>query len=196
MDLACRCGECDFDDNHHNRLQHFSHEMLQNIIADLACSHPQTGVLLRNKWLTHPRNIVRVVSSEYDKRTREALDFRKEKEADAWQWDLYTAVLAPLENIPDEELNQAEKFIIKLFEDEERLWDITGVGDVWIWNRSLHDVWLQLVLRKANGNPVVLRDSINLIRNASVCYSLFKTDFRVDFIKDPTLRHVFMEFRS
>ena len=196
MDLACRCGECSFDEKQRERLQHFSHETLQSIIADLACSHSQTSVLLRNKWLTEPRDIVMTVSSEYDKRTREALDFRKEKEADAWQRDLYYAVLAPLENIPDEHLSQAEKFIIRLFEDEERLWDITGIGEVWIWSSALHDIWFHVVLKKARGNPDVLRESINLIRNARVFYSLFKTDFRIDFIKDQSVRNVFMEFIS
>jgi len=194
MGLVCRCGECNFDDRHRERLQHFSHETLQCIIADLACSHPQTSVLLRNKWLTRPRDIVMTVSSEYDKRTRESLDFRKEKEADAWQRDLYYAVLAPLENIPDEQLGQAEEFIIRLFEYEERLWDIIGIGEVWIWSSALHDIWLHVVLKKARGNPDVLRESINLIRNARIFYSLFKTDFRLDFIKDPAIRNVFMEF--
>jgi hypothetical protein len=191
MDLPCRCGECDLHDKHGERLQCFSHETLQLIIADLACSHPQAGLLLRNKWLTEPRDIVATVSSEYDKRTCKALDFRKEKEADAWQWGLYYAVLAPLENFPCEQLEQAEKFIISLFEDEERLWDIIGIGEVWIWNSALHDSWLQVVLKKANGHPEVLRESINSIRQARIGY---KINFRVDFLKDRMLRDVFLEY--
>lgn len=196
MDLQCRCGECDFDEKHLERLKHLSHEMLQSIIADLACSHPQPGVLLRNKWLTALTNIIMTVSSEYEKRTYEALDFRKAKEADAWQRELYYAVLAPLENVPEVQLEQTEKFIIRLFEDEARLWDIIGIGDIWIWSNSLHDIWLQVVLKKANGNPEVLRESINLIRKSRVHYSLFKTDFRIDFIKNQTLKDVFVEFCS
>ncbi|MDQ9277839.1 hypothetical protein KJE07_23760, partial [Escherichia marmotae] len=41
-----------------------------------ACCHPSTSVLLRNKWLTPPEDILEQVAREYERRIHNCPSFR------------------------------------------------------------------------------------------------------------------------
>lgn len=43
------CDDRGFTREHYNQLKKFCPEALREIIADIACCHPSTSVLLRNK---------------------------------------------------------------------------------------------------------------------------------------------------
>ncbi|EFO2518357.1 hypothetical protein B6Q94_27250, partial [Escherichia coli] len=62
------CDEYGFTREHYNQLKKFSPETLREIIAEIACCHPSTSVLLRNKWLTPPEDILEQVAREYERR--------------------------------------------------------------------------------------------------------------------------------
>ncbi len=51
------CDDHGFTREHYNQLKKFSPEALREIIAEIACCHPSTSILLRNKWLTPPEDI-------------------------------------------------------------------------------------------------------------------------------------------
>ncbi|EFO2360787.1 hypothetical protein ACNG6H_005346, partial [Escherichia coli] len=69
-----------FTREHHNELKKFRPEILHEIIAEIACCHSSTSVLLRNKWLTPPEDILGQVTCEYERRIQNCPSFRSEKE--------------------------------------------------------------------------------------------------------------------
>ncbi|STE83711.1 Uncharacterised protein [Escherichia coli] len=71
------CDEHGFTREHYNQLKKFSPETLREIIAEIACCHPSTSVLLRNKWLTPPEDILEQVTREYERRNTELSIFQE-----------------------------------------------------------------------------------------------------------------------
>lgn len=90
------CDDHGFTREHYNQLKKFSPEVLGEIIAEIACCHPSTSVLLRNKWLTPPEDILGQVICEYERKIQNCLSFRSEKEVESWLNEMYCAVIAPL----------------------------------------------------------------------------------------------------
>lgn len=90
------CDDHGFTREHYNQLKKFSPEALREIIAEIACCHPSTSILLRNKWLTPPEDIPEQVTREYERRIQNCPSFRSEKEAESWLNELFFAVIAPL----------------------------------------------------------------------------------------------------
>ncbi|HAG5762494.1 TPA: hypothetical protein GF158_005053, partial [Escherichia coli] len=90
------CDEHGFTREHYNQLKKFSPETLREIIAEIASCHPSTSVLLRNKWLTPPEDILEQITREYERRIQNCPPFRSEKEAESWLNELSFAVIAPL----------------------------------------------------------------------------------------------------
>ncbi|HDG8094052.1 TPA: hypothetical protein PCO36_002647 [Klebsiella oxytoca] len=115
-----------FTSEHRERLNQSPRDALSEMVAELACCHPTAGVLLKNKWLTAPDNILSLVTCEYDKRTRETRHFRREEDAERGLHELSAAVLAPLDNVSQEHLDLAEQFILRLIDDQPRLQDVIG----------------------------------------------------------------------
>ena len=86
------CDDHGFTREHYNQLKKFSPEALREIIAEIACCHPSTSILLRNKWLTPPEDIPEQVTREYERRIQNCPSFRSEKEAESWLNELSFAV--------------------------------------------------------------------------------------------------------
>ncbi|MDU3301003.1 MAG: hypothetical protein E7E83_06125 [Enterobacter ludwigii] len=109
--ILCRCP---FDEQvftrEHCEIFNQSHRgTLLEMVAEPACCPPTAGMLLKNKWLTAPDNILSLVTCEYDKRTRETLHLRREQEAERRLLKLSAAVLAPLENVSLVNLDLAKR---------------------------------------------------------------------------------------
>lgn len=108
------CDDHGFTREHYNLLKKFSPEALREIIAEIACCHPSTSILLRNKWLTPPENILEQVTREYVRRIHNCSSFRSEKEAESWLNELSFAVIAQLYRVAPEQTEQVEPLFCKL----------------------------------------------------------------------------------
>lgn len=108
------CDEHGFTREHHNQLKKFSPEVLREIIAEIACCHPSTSVLLRNKWLTPPEDILEQVVREYERRIHNCPSFRNEKEAESWLNELFFAVIVPLYRVAPDNQNRLNSLFCSL----------------------------------------------------------------------------------
>ncbi|HFP3710787.1 TPA: hypothetical protein ACHGCQ_005122, partial [Escherichia coli] len=141
------CDEHGFTREHYNQLKKFSPETLREIIAEIACCHPSTSVLLRNKWLTPPKGILEQVAREYERRIHNCPSFRSEKEAESWLNELFFAVIAPLYRVAPEQTEQVESFVLQLIAEQERVWELILTNDGYSWHCALYDILFHLVLR-------------------------------------------------
>lgn len=95
------CDDHGFTREHYNQLKKFCPEALREIIVEIACCHPSTSVLLRNKWLTPTEDILEQVTREYERRIHNCPSFRSEKEAEFWLNELlrrYTVLFPDNQN--------------------------------------------------------------------------------------------------
>ena len=134
------CDEYGFTREHYNQLKKFSPETLREIIAEIACCHPSTSVLLRNKWLTPPEDILEQVAREYERRIHNCPSFRSEKEAESWLNELFFAVIAPLYRVAPEQTEQVESFVLQLIAEQERVWELILTNDGYSWPCALYDI--------------------------------------------------------
>lgn len=108
------CDVHGFSREHYNQLKKFSPGALREIIAEIACCHPSTSVLLRNKWLTPPEDILGQVIREYERRIRDCPSLRNENEAESWLNELVFAVIVPCPVLLVENLNRLNLFFYSL----------------------------------------------------------------------------------
>ncbi|EET3159095.1 hypothetical protein OWH49_005060 [Escherichia coli] len=141
------CDEHGFTREHYNQLKKFSPETLREIIAEIASCHPSTSVLLRNKWLTPPEDILEQITREYERRIQNCPPFRSEKEAESWLNELSFAVIAPLYRVAPEQTEQVESFVLQLIAEQERVWELILTNDGYSWHCALYDILFHLVLR-------------------------------------------------
>ena len=184
-----------FTHEHYARLNQLSTDTLRELIPELACHHPAVSVLLRNKWLTSSENILAQVSREYEERTRNTQDFQRASDAEVWLNELSGAVIAPVDNVVQGQLDQAEQFILYLIGDRERLLEVTGAGDGWSWHCDLYAAFFRTVLRNARNRPDYLRRRITeMLNDPDLDFSLMDIKSRVNFPLDSELKIVLMEF--
>ncbi|WP_164095583.1 hypothetical protein [Serratia marcescens] len=184
-----------FTRDHSARLNQLSTETLRELIPELAIRHPAVSVLLKNKWLTSPGDILAQVSQEYEERTRNTQNFRRESDAESWLNELSGAVIAPVDNVAQEQLDQAEQFILYLIGDQERLSEVTVVGDGSSWHCNLNAALFRVVLRNAKNRPEYLRQRmIEMLGDAGLDFSLMDIRQRVNFPLDNELKAVLLEF--
>ncbi|TNL01426.1 hypothetical protein CYD30_28095 [Kosakonia cowanii] len=184
-----------FTHEHSARLNQLSTDTLRELIPELAIHHPAVSVLLKNKWLTSPENILSQVSHEYKERTRNTQDFRRESDAEKWLNELSGAVIAPVDNVVQEQLDETEQFILYLIGDQERLSEVTGVGDGCSWHCDLYAVFFRTVLRNARNRPDYLRRRITeMLNDPDLDFSLMDIKWRVNFPLDSELKAVLLEF--
>ncbi|RRW70204.1 hypothetical protein EGJ48_14910 [Pantoea dispersa] len=184
-----------FTHEHYTRLNQLSTDTLRELIPELATHHPAVSVLLKNKWLTSPENILAQVFHEYEERTRNTQDFRWESDAKAWLNELSGSVIAPVDNVVQEQLDQAEQFILYLIGDQERLSEVTGMGDGWSWHSDLYAAFFRTVLRNARNRPDYLRRRITeMLNDPDLDFSLMDIKWRVNFPLDSELKAVLLEF--
>ncbi|GCG00724.1 hypothetical protein BvCmsF30A_04944 [Escherichia coli] len=161
------CDEHGFTREHYSELKKFSPEVLHEIIVEMACCHPSTSVLLRNKWLTPPEDILGQVTREYERRIQNCPSFRSEKEVESWLNELSFAVIAPLYRVAPGQTEQAESFILQLIAEQERVWGLILTNDGYSWHCALYDMLFCLVFRNTKGQPEYLRKRITEIINES-----------------------------
>lgn len=142
-------------------------ETLREIVTEIACCHPSTSVLLRNKWLTPPEDILGQVTREYERRIQNCPSFRSEKEVESWLNELFFAVIAPLYRVAPGQTEQAESFILQLIAEQEQVWGLILTNDGYSWHCALYDMLFCLVLRNTKGQPEYLRKRITEITNES-----------------------------
>lgn len=184
-----------FTHEHSARLNQLSTDTLRELIPELAIHHPAVSVLLKNKWLTSPEIILSQVSHEYEERTRNTQDFRRESDAKAWLNELSGAVIAPVDNVVQGQLDQAEQFILYLIGDQERLLEVTGVGDNWSWHCDLYAALFSTVLRNSINRPDYLKRRITeMLNDPDLDFSLMDIKWRVNFPLDSELKAVLLEF--
>ncbi|OSL71323.1 hypothetical protein EAXG_03799 [Escherichia coli TA054] len=118
------CDDHGFTREHYNLLKKFSPEVLREIIAEIACCHPSTSVLLRNKWLTPPEDILEQVICEYERRIQNCPCFRSEKEAESWLNELFFAVIALLYRVAPGKQNRLNPLFCSLLLSRSRLGDL------------------------------------------------------------------------
>ncbi len=161
------CDEHGFTREHYSELKKFSPEVLHEIIVEMACCHPSTSVLLRNKWLTPPEDILGQVTREYERRIQNCPSFRSEKEVESWLNELFFAVIAPLYRVAPGQTEQAESFILQLIAEQERVWGLILTNDGYSWHCALYDMLFCLVFRNTKGQPEYLKKRITEIINES-----------------------------
>ncbi|HAP0270612.1 TPA: hypothetical protein IRQ25_004574, partial [Escherichia coli] len=161
------CDEHGFTREHYSELKKFSPEVLHEIIVEMACCHPSTSVLLRNKWLTPPEDILGQVTREYERRIQNCPSLRSEKEVESWLNELFFAVIAPLYRVAPGQTEQAESFILQLIAEQERVWGLILTNDGYSWHCALYDMLFCLVFRNTKGQPEYLRKRITEIINES-----------------------------
>lgn len=184
-----------FTREHFTRLNQLSTDTLRELIPELAIHHPAVSVLLKNKWLTSPENILSQVSREYKERTRNTQDFRRESDAEKWLNELSGAVIAPVDNVVQEQLDEAEQFILYLIGDQERLSEVNGVGDGCSWHCDLYAALFRTVLRHAVNRPDYLRRRLTeMLNDPDLDFSLMDIKWRVNFPLDSELKAVLLEF--
>ncbi len=154
------CDDHGFTREHYNLLKKFSPEVLREIIAEIACCHPSTSVLLRNKWLTPPEDILEQVICEYERRIQNCPCFRSEKEAESWLNELFFAVIAPLYRVAPGQTEQAESFILQLITEQEQVGGLIFINDGYSWYCALYDILFHLVLRNMEARPEHQRQRI------------------------------------
>ena len=157
------CDDHGFTREHYNQLKKFSPEALREIIAEIACCHPSTSILLRNKWLTPPEDIPEQVTREYERRIQNCPSFRSEKEAESWLNELFFAVIAPLYRVVPGQSEQVESFVLQLIAEQERVWELILTNDGYSWHCALYDILFHLVLRNMEGQPEHQRQRITKI---------------------------------
>lgn len=108
------CDDHGFTREHYNLLKKFSPEALREIIAEIACCHPSTSILLRNKWLTPSENILEQVICEYERRIQNSPSFRSEKAAESWLNELFFAVISPLYRVAPDNQNRLSPLFCSL----------------------------------------------------------------------------------
>ncbi len=108
------CDDHGFTREHYNQLKKFSPEALREIIAEIACCHPSTSILLRNKWLTPPEDIPEQVTREYERRIQNCPSFRSEKEAESWLNELFFAVIARYTGLSPDNQNRLNPLFCSL----------------------------------------------------------------------------------
>ncbi|HEA0006687.1 TPA: hypothetical protein RU511_004912, partial [Escherichia coli] len=161
------CDDHGFTREHYNQLKKFSPEALREIIAEIACCHPSTSILLRNKWLTLPEDIPEQVTREYERRIQNCPSFRSEKEAESWLNELFFAVIAPLYRVVPGQSEQVESFVLQLIAEQERVWELILTNDGYSWHCALYDILFHLVLRNMEDQPEHQRQRITKILNES-----------------------------
>lgn len=184
-----------FTHEHYARLNQLSTDTLRELIPELVTRHPAVSVLLRNKWLTPPENILAQVALEYKERTRNTQNFRRESDVKAWLNELSGAVIAPVDNVVQGQLDQAEQFILYLIGDQGRLLEVTGVQDGWSWHCDIYAALFRTVLRNARNRPDYLRRRITeMLNDPDLDFSLMDIKLRVNFPLDSELKAVLLEF--
>ncbi|TGB83894.1 hypothetical protein FEK47_21070 [Escherichia sp. E3659] len=188
------CDEHGFTREHHNQLKKFSPEVLREIIAEIACCHPSTSVLLRNKWLTPPEDILEQVAREYERRIHNCPSFRNEKEAESWLNELFFAVIVPLYRVAPGQSEQVEFFILQLIAEQERVWGGILTNDGYSWHCALCDMLFHLILRNMEDRPEHQRQRITKILYESDtrrCAEEIK--FRIQYSQDEEQKRVLSE---
>lgn len=185
--------EAGFDTRHDERLGQLSKDVLVKTIVEMTYCHPEVGALLRNKWLTDPDDILGLIMAEYEEKKLHVPRLRTPKEEQYWLSALSSAVLAPLENVAQEQLCEAEAFIHTLFVDEEQLSGI--VSDTWSWHCGLTAARLRVVMRNAQGRPDYLRASISkMLLEPGSDFSLEDIRQWATYCSDDELKAVLQEF--
>ncbi|GDM19276.1 hypothetical protein [Escherichia coli] len=167
MSWELLCDAHGFTREHYNQLKKFSPEELLNIIAEIACCHPSTSVLLRNKWLTPQEDILEQVACEYEWRIQNCPSFRSENEAESWLNELYYAVIAPLYRVSPGQSEQAETFVLHLIAEQEWVQELILTSEGYSWHDALYNMLFHLVLRNMEGQPEQQRQRITKILNDS-----------------------------
>lgn len=141
-------------------------ETLREIVTEIACCHPSTSVLLRNKWLTPPEDILGQVTRGYERRIQNCPSFRSEKEVESWLNELFFAVIAPLYRVAPGQTEQAESFILQLIaeqeqeQEQEQVWGLILTNDGYSWHCALYDMLFCLVLRNTKASLYSLEQVI------------------------------------
>lgn len=188
------CDDHGFTREHYNQLKKFSPEALREIIAEIACCHPSTSILLRNKWLTPPEDIPEQVTREYERRIQNCPSFRSEKEAESWLNELFFAVIAPLYRVVPGQSEQVESFVLQLIAEQERVWELILTNDGYSWHCALYDILFHLVLRNMEDQPEHQRQRITKILNESDTRRVAEEiKFRIQYLQDEEQRRVLSE---
>lgn len=188
------CDVHGFSREHYNQLKKFSPGVLREIIAEIACCHPSTSVLLRNKWLTPPEDILGQVIREYERRIRDCPSLRNENEAESWLNELVFAVISPLSLVTRGESEQAESFLLQLITEQERIWELISTNDGYSWTCALYDMLLHFVLRNSEGQAEYLRQHITKILNESDSGVITEEiKYRIRYIQDDKQKEVLIE---
>lgn len=188
------CDEHGFTWEHHNQLKKFNPEVLREIIAEIACCHPSTSVLLRNKWLTPPEDILEQVAREYERRIHNCPSFRSEKEAESWLNERFFAVIAPLYRVAPEQTEQVESFVLQLIAEQERVWELILTNDGYSWHCALYDILFHLVLRNMEDPPEHQRQRITKILNESdTRRGAEEIKFRIQYLQGEEQKRVLSE---
>ncbi|MDR3104232.1 MAG: hypothetical protein LBU96_07240 [Yokenella regensburgei] len=149
-----------FRDEHYRRFCLLTRDELLEILPEIAGCHISASVMLKNKWLTAPCDILPNAVAEYECRTETPLDFRKDAEAERWLHELRCAVLESLVNVPVAQRDDVESFILRLFAEECRVAECVGIGEGWSWRCGLEDTLSRVVLKNAQGRPEALRERL------------------------------------
>lgn len=188
------CDEHGFTREHYNQLKKFSPEVLHEIIVEMACCHPSTSVLLRNKWLTPPEDILGQVTREYERRIQNCPSFRSEKEVESWLNELFFAVIAPLYRVAPGQTEQAESFILQLIAEQERGWEFILTNDGYSWHCALYDILFHLVLRNMEDQSEHERQRITKMLNESDTRRVAEEiKFRIQYLQDEEQKRVLSE---
>ncbi|EPB2487939.1 hypothetical protein [Escherichia coli] len=175
-------------------LKKFSPEALREIIAEIACCHPSTSILLRNKWLTPQENILEQVTREYVRRIHNCSSFRSEKEAESWLNELFFAVIAPLYRVAPGQSEQVESFVLQLIAEQERVWELILTNDGCSWHCALYDILFHLVLRNMEDQPEHERQRITKMLNESDTRRVAEEiKFRIQYLQDEEQKRVLSE---
>ena len=188
------CDEHGFTREHYNQLKTFSPEILREIITEIACCHPSSSVLLRNKWLTPPEDIPAMVACEYERRIQNIPSFRSEKEAESWLNELSFAVIAPLYRVGPGQSEQAESFILRLIAEQEQIWERILSSEGYSWRCALYDMLFHLVLRSVEEQPEYLRQRMKKISDtADAKLTAEEIKFRIQYLQDDEQKRVLTE---